>query len=335
VSPETPDRCNDLPLTALLAGQLDEPTALATLQRLAVPHLNTTVLAQVWHTLMAMAPTLPPLPHPVMDCCGTGGSGLPHFNTSTCVAFVLAAAGVPVVKFGNRAATSASGSFDFLEALGLPATTWPVDQLADRLAAGGGLVFLSAAQVFPGLVGLGPLRKQLGQPTAFNVLGPLLNPVRPAYRLMGLSKGELLPWLAPLAAGYPGHRQTLMVTGHNGLDEVTLDGPTVGRLITTPSQGGTKEMPWTYSPATAKGLTVPVANGDGSAQANVARFTAMMTGTDTSSAEYHLVCLNAGVGLWIRGLSASVADGVTVAQAQFASGAVAAQLDQVRRVAQH
>lgn len=93
-------------------------------------------------------------------------------------------------------------------------------------------------------------------------------------------------------------------------------------------------MPWTYSPTIPKGSTAPLANGNGSAQANVERFTAMTIGDDTTSPEYQLVCLNAGVALWVRGVSASVTEGLTVAQAQFASGAAAALVEQVRRVAQ-
>ncbi|HEY8965761.1 MAG TPA: anthranilate phosphoribosyltransferase, partial [Candidatus Methylacidiphilales bacterium] len=129
----------------------------------------------------------------LLDCCGTGGGGLPLFNVSTASLFVLAAAGVPVTKHGNKGVTKPSGSSDVMEALGLGALIeLPPEGAAASLAALG-FAYLHAPRYHPAFAVLGGIRKELsleGRRTVFNLLGPLLNPARPGCRLVGVFKEE-------------------------------------------------------------------------------------------------------------------------------------------------
>jgi anthranilate phosphoribosyltransferase len=157
---------------------------------------------------------------PVTDLVGTGGDGAHTVNISTMATIVAAAAGVPMVKHGNRAASSACGAADVLEALGvvidLPASA------SEALYAEVGVAFLFAALYHPSLRHAGPVRSQLGVPTAFNYLGPLTNPARPSSLAVGVAD----PLMGPVLAGvYATRGNTAMVFHGGGLDELTTTGP--------------------------------------------------------------------------------------------------------------
>src|SRR5579859_3321157 len=157
---------------------------------------------------------------PVTDLVGTGGDGKLSVNISTMATIVAAAAGVPMVKHGNRAASSACGAADVLEALGvvidLPASA------SEALYAEVGVAFLFAALYHPSLRHAGPVRAQLGVPTAFNYLGPLTNPARPSSLAVGVAD----PLMGPVLAGvYATRGNTAMVFHGGGLDELTTTGP--------------------------------------------------------------------------------------------------------------
>lgn len=157
------------------------------------------------------------VPAPVVDIVGTGGDGAHTVNISTMSAVVMAAAGARVVKHGGRAASSQSGSVDVLEALGVPVDLGPdaVARCVDEVGIG-----FCFAQVFhPAMRHAGPVRGQLGVPTAFNLLGPLTNPARPGAALIGCADVRFAPILAEVLAGR-GDR-AVVVRGDDGLDEVT------------------------------------------------------------------------------------------------------------------
>lgn len=153
-----------------------------------------------------------------IDPSGTGGSGLPHFNTSTTVAFVLAAGDLKVAKFGNRAAQSKSGSFDLLDAIGVPTNVPPsaVPELLETV----GLAFLFAPHYYPGLAKLAPIRKSMGKRTVFNSIGPLLNPMRPSYRVMGVSCERAQRAVGDYLATDKANRRSLIVRSKSGYDEL-------------------------------------------------------------------------------------------------------------------
>jgi anthranilate phosphoribosyltransferase len=164
----------------------------------------------------------------VLDTCGTGGDGSCTFNISTATALVAAAAGVPVVKHGNRAMSSRSGSADVLTALGVRVELDAA--AARRCLERTGMTFCLAPTFHPRMQHVGSLRRRLGVRTLFNCLGPLANPAGASYQLLGVGRAE---WLDRLASALVrlGTRRALLVCGRDGLDEVSLSGPTLVREV--------------------------------------------------------------------------------------------------------
>ncbi|MDZ7578404.1 MAG: anthranilate phosphoribosyltransferase [Candidatus Nanopelagicales bacterium] len=162
------------------------------------------------------------VPGLVVDTCGTGGDQSGSVNISTMAAVVVAATGIPVVKHGNRAASSRSGSADVLEALGVAISLRP-DQIAQCLAEVN-IAFCFAPVFHPAMRHAGPVRRELGIPTVFNILGPLANPARPAAQVVGVAD----PSMAPVVARALADRGTsaLVVRGEDGMDEITTVAPT-------------------------------------------------------------------------------------------------------------
>jgi anthranilate phosphoribosyltransferase len=165
----------------------------------------------------------------VLDTCGTGGDGAGTVNLSTAAAIVVAACGVKVIKHGNRAASGVSGSSDVLRALGLAVELEPV--VADRCLAELNIVFLFAPKFHPGLVRLAPVRRQLGFRTIFNLIGPLCNPASPTHQLVGVPDNRQAELVAQVLGRHDHIVRAAVVTGSDGLDEVTLAGPTAVRII--------------------------------------------------------------------------------------------------------
>ena len=175
----------------------------------------------------------------LLDTCGTGGDGAGTVNLSTAAAIVVAACGIPVVKHGNRAASGNSGSSDVLTALGITADPGP-DFLARSLAELN-IAFLFAPRFHPGLRQVAAVRRQLPFRTVFNLVGPLCNPASPAYQLVGTTDEARAGLMAAVLARMPHVRRAAVVTGSDGLDEVTLDGPT--RVLVVES-GVVRSVSW-------------------------------------------------------------------------------------------
>ena len=178
-------------------------------------------LAQLVEELLKRATPIP-IHAPCMDLCGTGGSELTRFNISTTVAFVLAAAGVPVVKHGNRGSKRANGSFDLLDARGIPFQLTPV-QLA-QLFHDTGLCFVFARSIHPAVARVAPMRKLVHGRTIFNLAGPLANPCRPTRQIVGVTN-ESTAHIVAGALSLLGVERALVVRGHPGLDEMSITGP--------------------------------------------------------------------------------------------------------------
>jgi anthranilate phosphoribosyltransferase len=177
-----------------------------------------------------------------LDTCGTGGDGADTVNISTAAAVVLACCGVPVVKHGNRAASGRSGSSDVLRQLCVGIDVEP--PVLARCLEELGIAFLFAPRFHPGLKGLAPLRRQLPFRTLFNLVGPLCNPATPAYQLVGVPREDHAALVAEVLARSGGLRRAVVVTGGDGLDEVTLDGPTIVRIV---EPGAIRRKVWTAS----------------------------------------------------------------------------------------
>lgn len=270
---------------------------------------------------------------PVIDVCGTGGDKLGLFNVSTAVMFVAAGAGARLVKHGNRGITSKSGGADVLEALGVPVDL-PVPRLQDMLGEAGA-AFLFAPCFHPAFKAVAPARKLLaerGQPSVFNMLGPLLNPSRPEGQLAGVFNESLVSLYADVLPGL-GRSRAWVVHGRAGeggvMDEISILGPT---LIAKVSSAGAAVRE-TVRP---DDLGVATANLDalrgGDATAN-ARLLLAILGGEQLGAPRDIVLVNAAAALIVARLTEDWSEAMARAVESIDSGSAATVLQRMRRVA--
>ena len=259
---------------------------------------------------------------PLVDTCGTGGSGVDSFNISTAVAFTAAACGATVAKHGNRSASGRVGSADVLESLGLNLSS-PAERVLAVLPETG-VTFLFAPSWHPALVGLAPLRRSLGVRTVFNQLGPLVNPLRPEAQVLGVARSDQLEPMAAALAQL-GQGRAVVVHGHGGLDEATLSGPNALVLV----EGG--ELRRQSLDAATLGLEpAPIDTLlGGDLETNRAILEAVLKGGGTRP-QREVVALNTALVLWSSGLSPDVASAVQPALAALASGAPWQRLERLR-----
>jgi anthranilate phosphoribosyltransferase len=248
----------------------------------------------------------------LVDTCGTGGDGAGTFNISTVAAIVTAAAGQPVAKHGNRAASSACGSADLLEAWGVELELPPaaVARCVDELGIG----FLYARAFHPAMRHVAPVRAQLGIRTVFNVLGPLSNPAGAPHQMVGVSDPRLAPVMADALARL-GKRHALVFRGDDGLDELTTTGPSRCWEV---RDGQVREH--TIDPSDlgiARARPEELRGGD--VATNVAVADAVLAGEPGPRAD--IVALNAAAALYAADAVADLGDGLELARQTIASGA--------------
>jgi anthranilate phosphoribosyltransferase len=268
------------------------------------------------HALRASVPVDPD----TVDTCGTGGDGAHTFNISTCAAFVVAGAGVPVAKHGNRAASSRCGSIDVLEALGVRVDL-PVE-VAARVLAEVGIAPFFARRAHPALRHVAALRAELGIRTLMNCLGPLLNPVGVRFQLVGVYADGLVETLAA-ALGELGAVRALVVHGSDGLDEITTTGPTHGALL---EEGRVRRV--SIEP---RRLGIPESKADdlrgGDAGTNAAIVRAVLGGEPGPRRD--VVLLNAAGALWAAGRVLDLEEGLEQAARSLDSGAALERLERL------
>ena len=248
----------------------------------------------------------------LVDTCGTGGDASGTFNVSTAAAFVVAGAGGRVAKHGNRAMTSACGSADVLEALGVKIDLNP-DQVAQCIRDVG-IGFMFAQTFHPAMKHVAGPRREIGIRTVFNILGPLTNPAGAAHQLLGVARPELAPLLAE-ALGRLGVRHALVVHGHGGLDELSLSGlSTVHEL----RDGALRE--YNVSPKEVGLAEAPneAARG-GNPKENAATLRAVLDGDTGPSRDITL--LNAAAALVAADITSDLKEGVRLAARAVDSGA--------------
>ena len=264
-----------------------------------------------------------------IDVCGTGGDQSGTFNISTVVTLVLAAAGVPVLKHGNRSITSECGSADLLEALGLRLDA--DDELLTSAMTELGFVFLFAPAFHPAFKEIGPVRKELagqGRRSIFNLLGPLINPAGPAHQLLGVFSDGMVPILAD-ALHRLGLKGGLVVHGRlaegRGVDELTVATDNhvagFGRLRAHGALPPVQELGLNVSPFD------DLAGGD--LADNLALLDQVLEGTAPPGL-IDTILLNASTGLFIVGRVDSIRDGVEVAREHLLGGGVRRLLDRTR-----
>ena len=259
----------------------------------------------------------------VLDTCGTGGDGKNTFNISTTVAFVVAAAGVTVAKHGNRAVSSGSGSADVLAALGVKIDV--PKEMVERCLREVGLGFLFAPLLHGAMKYAAAPRREVGIRTIFNLLGPLTNPARASHQLIGIYDGTLIETVAQVL-GNLGSARAMVVHGDEGLDEISLGGPTsvaewkegaVTCYTLHPEEFGFEKCP-------AERLTAS------DPEECAAIVTAVLKGEPGPARD--VVLLNSGAALCVSEGVPTMADGIRLARERIDSGAALDKLQHLIRL---
>ncbi len=255
-----------------------------------------------------------------IDIVGTGGDLASTFNISTTSSFVIAAAGVPVAKHGNRSVSSKSGAADVLESLGAKIQTRPDQAKAsiDKV----GLSFLFAQSYHGAMRFVGPVRKELGIRTVFNILGPLTNPASANYIVLGVYDKSLLTVMAQVMMRV-GIKRAMIVHGNDKLDEISISDST---SVAEVRDGEIHE--YTIAPedfGLSRGKKEEIVGG--TADENAAITCGILTG-EIVGAKRDIVLMNAGCALYIYGKVESIAEGVALAAEMIDSGKASAKLEQ-------
>ncbi|MBX3177502.1 MAG: anthranilate phosphoribosyltransferase [Candidatus Hydrogenedentes bacterium] len=306
----------------LMGGEAPPSLVGAFLTALSMKGESVEEITGMAEVMRELATPIPATARPLVDTCGTGGDHAGTFNISTAAAFVVAGAGVAVAKHGNRSASSLCGSADVLESLGVNIEIAP-DKVAESIDTIG-IGFLFARALHTAMRHVGPIRADLKLRTVFNVLGPLTNPARADGQVMGAYDQSLIPFLAEVLINL-GSRHVFVVAGADGLDELTLTGPSlvaegtfegVKTYEVTPEQLGLAAAP----PESLKG---------GDAATNAAILRDILAGERGPRRD--IVVLNAAPALVAGGAAATLEEGVQCAQAAIDSGVALNKLEELIR----
>lgn len=313
----TQDQAADA-MRVLMTGEAPAPLVAAFLTALHMKGETVDEVTGFATTMRAMATRVPVVRRPLVDTCGTGGDHSGSFNISTTAAFVVAGAGVAVAKHGNRSASSQCGSADVLEALGvnIEAPAEQVGGLVDDIGIG----FLFARTLHSAMRHVGPIRQELRLRTVFNILGPLTNPAGATSQVMGVYDTR---WVEPLAHVLLnlGAERAFLVHGTDGLDEVTLDGPTrvaeVRDGVVYPYEIIPEDFGFRKTPASA------LAGGDAATNAGILR--GVLEGRPGPHRD--IVLLNAAAAIQAGGLASDWPEGIEAARESIDSGEALRKLD--------
>ncbi len=262
----------------------------------------------------------------LIDTCGTGGDNAGTFNISTTSAIVAAAAGVPVAKHGNRAASSKSGSADVLQALGVAIELGP--EQAETCLKQTGISFLFAQTFHPAMKQVAPVRKALGFRTMFNILGPLTNPARPKRQVLGTPSLAIAEKMANVLLNL-GMEHALVVHSEDGLDELSISGPThcyevkggqVLYMVLHPEDFGLSSAP------------IQQVQG-GTPEENANLIERILHGE--KGAPRDIVIMNAAAAIYVSGLANSFPSAAYIAEAAIDSGAALETLDRLRNISRN
>ncbi|RIM81492.1 anthranilate phosphoribosyltransferase [Staphylococcus xylosus] len=256
-----------------------------------------------------------------MCVCGTGGDKSNSFNISTTVSFVIASANVPVIKHGNKSVTSSSGSTDLLNAMQIQTTS--VEQTPSQLD-NTGLAFLSATETYPIMKQIQPIRKHMSNPTIFNITGPIINPFKLDYQVMGVYETSKLDKIAQTLADL-GRKKAIVVYEANGMDEATLSGDNIIYEVNA------NESVKTYT-LNANDVGLDYAPNEeligGTPAENLEITKNILNGTDRS-AKRDVVVLNAGIALYVSEQVSTIQEGVSKAQKLIDEGEALAQYNKM------
>lgn len=304
----------------LMDGELSDVMKSALLVGLAMKGEASSEIAGAAAAMRRRVLAIPHEVDKVVDTCGTGGDGKGTFNISTAAALVAAAAGVPVAKHGNRSVSSKSGSADVLAELGVSIDLTPEE--AGRCLHDVGIAFLFAPKLHPAMKEVMPVRKELGVRTIFNVLGPLTNPAGARRQVMGVFAKHLVDTVAHVLADL-GSEHAFVVHGSDGLDEITLTGPT---RVAEVRSGQVR----TYD-VTPGNLGLKTCEADdlagGTPQENAELMRRVLGGEEGPMLD--VTAANAGAALVAGGLVMDLAEAAEAAREVIRSGRAAAKLDEL------
>lgn len=303
----------------ILTGQATDAQIAAFLTALRMKGETIDEITGLASVLRDKANTIAPKVDKHVDLVGTGGDCTYSFNISTTSAFVVAAAGLPVAKHGNRSISSKSGAGDVLEALGVNISADP--DVVSRCVETVGIGFMFAPHFNPAMKYVGKVRKELGFRTVFNTLGPLSNPSRAKAMVVGVYDKNLTETIANAMMNM-GVERALVVSGNDNMDEITLTGETtiseikdntVNTYTVTPEQFG-------FETVELKELQ----GGDGKVNAQITKD--ILSGKE-KGAKRNIVLLNAGATLYAGGMCSSIEEGIKLAQKTIDSGKAASIID--------
>jgi anthranilate phosphoribosyltransferase len=306
-------------MRSIMSGEVSPPLIAAIITGLRVKKETIGEIAAAAEVMREFATKVPVPDEPhLIDTCGTGGDGAHSFNISTAAMFVAAAAGAKIAKHGGRSVSSKCGSADVLEALGANINLEP--ERVARAIAEVGVGFMFAPNHHRAMKHAAPVRKELGVKTIFNILGPLTNPAGARQQVMGVFHPDLVGIQARVLQRL-GSRRVLIVHGVDGLDEISISGPTaVGEL----KDDEIRE--YTVVPAD---FGLPVHDALAIRVASVEQSKAMLLAAlgNEPGAPRDIVAVNAGASIYVAGLAETLGDGVKLAQSIIASGAARRRLD--------
>lgn len=249
----------------------------------------------------------------LVDTCGTGGDKIKTFNISTISAFVIAGAGIPIAKHGNRSVTSKAGSADLLETLGVRMDMTPED--AKRMIEDIGIGFMFAPTFHKAMkYAIGP-RKEIGIRTVFNILGPLTNPANAQAQILGVYDAVLTEKMAGVLANL-GTERALVVHGIGGLDEVSTFGETKISELKDGIVNTYEIKPGDFG--IERAAPEELSGGDAKQNADIA---VSLLRDKESGVRRDIVLLNSAAGIYVGGLADSIADGISIAEKSIDSGA--------------
>ena len=314
-------------MTEIMSGETTATQNAAFLAGLSTKSTGSETIEEISGCAMAMREKATRLEHPgmeVMEIVGTGGDNAHSFNISTTAAFILAAAGVKVAKHGNRAASSLSGTADCLEALGINIQQDP-DKCREMLEKVG-FCFIFAQKYHSSMKYVGPIRKELGIRTVFNILGPLTNPSYPEYMLLGVYSPTLVNPLAQVLMSL-GVKRGMVVHGTDHLDEISISAPT---KICEFRDGYYRDRiirPEDYGLQAA-----PKEEIVGGTPEENARTTRGILAGEIRGAKRDIVLMNAGAALFVAGKTDSIREGVKLAAELIDSGKAVKKIDEMAEV---
>lgn len=308
----------------IMSGETTTTQNAAFLAALSTKSTKAETIDEISGCAQAMRSLATPVPHPgmeVMEIVGTGGDNAHSFNISTTSAMVLAGAGVKVAKHGNRAASSLSGTADCLEALGVNINVDPDKAL--KMLDEAGFCFLFAQKYHSAMKYVGPIRKELGFRTVFNILGPLTNPAKPEMFLLGVYDEYLVEPLVKVLDSI-GVKRGMVVYGQEKLDEISSCGPTTICELRNGYYRTSVIKPEDFG--LVSGTKDELKGGTPQENAQITRdiLSGKIQGTKRNA-----VLLNAGAGLFVAGKADSIAEGVKLAGEIIDSGRAAAALEKV------